>query len=78
LIGAMGVLRRYERARKGHNLAVQSAMDSLNILFSTNVPIVSGLRNIAMKNLNRRKYLKRLIIYSGLGDIFSSPNFTRL
>jgi 2-octaprenylphenol hydroxylase len=47
-IGAMGVLRRYERARKGHNLAVQSAMDGFKHLFSNNNPALTLLRNVGL------------------------------
>ena len=47
-LGSLGVLRRYERARKGHNLAVQMAMDAFKHLFSNQNPLLYLARNLGL------------------------------
>ena len=69
-IGAMGVLRRYERARKGHNLAVQSAMDGLNLLFTNPNIFTSLTRNFGLGVLNKKSFLKNTLVKVALGGKF--------
>jgi 2-octaprenylphenol hydroxylase len=67
-IGAMGVLRRYERARKGHNLAVQSAMDGFKHLFSNNNPALSLIRNLGLGVAHHVSPLRRQFERVALGE----------
>ena len=41
--GALRTLRRYERARRGHNTATQLAMDGFKHLFSNHSPLLAVL-----------------------------------
>ncbi|MGA1691592.1 MAG: UbiH/UbiF/VisC/COQ6 family ubiquinone biosynthesis hydroxylase [Sedimenticolaceae bacterium] len=68
LIGAMGVLLRYERARKGHNLAVQSAMDGFKHLFSNNNPALSLIRNLGLGVAHHVSPLRRQFERVALGE----------
>jgi 2-octaprenylphenol hydroxylase len=73
-IGAMGVLRRYERARKGHNLAVQSAMDGFKHLFSNNNPALTLLRNVGLGVAHHVSPLRRQFERVALGEGVSLPS----
>lgn len=57
--GSFGVLRRYERARKGHNLAVQMAMDGFKHLFSNQNPALFLVRNLGLGLADRISPLRR-------------------
>jgi 2-octaprenylphenol hydroxylase len=73
-IGGMGVLRRYERARKGHNLAVQSAMDGFKHLFSNNNPALTLLRNVGLGVAHHISPLRRQFERVALGEGVSLPS----
>ena len=73
-IGAMGVLRRYERARKGHNLAVQSAMDGFKYLFSNNNPALSLIRNFGLGVAHHVSPLHRQFERVALGEGVAVPS----
>jgi len=73
-IGAMGVLRRYERARKGHNLAVQSAMDGFKHLFSNNNPALTLLRNVGLGVAHHVSPLRRQFERVALGEGVTLPS----
>ena len=73
-IGAMGVLRRYERARKGHNLAVQSAMDGFKYLFSNNNPALSLIRNFGLGVAHHVSPLRRQFERVALGEGVAVPS----
>ena len=73
-IGAMGVLRRYERARKGHNLAVQSAMDGIKHLFSNNNPALSLIRNLGLGVAHHVSPLRRQFERVALGEGVAVPS----
>ena len=73
-IGAIGVLRRYERARKGHNLAVQSAMDGFKYLFSNNNPALSLIRNLGLGVAHHVSPLRRQFERVALGEGVEVPS----
>lgn len=71
-IGAVAVLRRYERWRKGDNVAMLALTDGLKRLFAVDQPAVVGLRNIGMSVTQRLTPVKRKLmrLASGLdGDL---------
>lgn len=68
-LGDMQVLRRYERARKGDNLAMQYAMDGLKRLFASQVAPVRALRGLGLDLVDRAGPLKQLFAASAMGTI---------
>ena len=71
-IGTHAVLRRYERWRKGDNLAMVSLTGGFRYLFGNNLPVVSQLRNWGMDLTNAATPVKNFIMRraSGLeGDL---------
>ena len=66
------VLRRYERWRKAHNLAVQNGMDALRWVYGQRQPAVRGIRGFGMGLVNNVTPVKTLLteLASGVtGDL---------
>jgi len=61
------VLRRYERARKGANLAMLHFMTGLNRLFATDSTIVGNIRSIGMRAFNRSGPIREHAVKVALG-----------
>jgi 2-octaprenylphenol hydroxylase len=65
-IGDLKVLRRYERQRKGDNLAMLAAFDGLNRLFR--LPAwASPLRSLGLRAVEAADPVKRLLMQKALG-----------
>ncbi len=75
--GSYAVLRRYERARKGHNQAVQSAMDGFKYLFSNDIAPVSLLRNVTLGVAGQLPPLRRLFERVALGQGLTLPRLAQ-
>jgi 2-octaprenylphenol hydroxylase len=66
-IGGLWALRRYERARRGDNMLMLSAMDGFKRLFSTgNLPL-AALRSAGLAAADRLTPVKRLFMQQALG-----------
>ncbi|HEY4127159.1 MAG TPA: UbiH/UbiF/VisC/COQ6 family ubiquinone biosynthesis hydroxylase [Gammaproteobacteria bacterium] len=66
-IGDLGVLRRYERWRKGDNLAMIFALDGFKRLFSNDIAGVSVLRNVGLRAVDRFTPLKHAFVRRAMG-----------
>ena len=66
------VLRRYQRQRQSHNLAVAGLMEGLKRLYDSQTAMPVLLRNQALSALNHSSLLKRPLIRGALGD-FGTP-----
>jgi 2-octaprenylphenol hydroxylase len=66
-IGDLGVLRRYERWRKGDNLAMIFALDGFKRLFSNDMAGVSVLRNVGLRAVDRFTPLKHAFVRRAMG-----------
>jgi 2-octaprenylphenol hydroxylase len=60
--GDMGLLRRYERARREDVVAVQLMTDGLQKLFSAAGVSLSRARNVGLDLVNRQPWLKRFLV----------------
>ena len=60
--GALPVLRRYERWRRGDNLLMMSAMDGFNLLFGNQLGPVRWLRNFGLSVVNAAGPAKDLLM----------------
>ena len=65
--GEYALLRRYERIRKGENVAVMAAMDGFKRLFSNDQPLLKRLRNIGLNIADHAGPLKSHIIRQAMG-----------
>ena len=66
-LGDLLVLRRYERWRKGHNAAMQTAIDALKHLFASPHPAILWARNLGLRLTNDNHPLKNLIAQHAIG-----------
>lgn len=76
-IGARSVLRRYERWRKGDNLAMLGAMDGFKRLFGNNLAPARTLRNLALTLTDAATPVKNLIIRRAMGLEGDLPKLAR-
>jgi len=65
--GALRVLRRYERWRRGDNLLMMSAMDALNRTFSNARSPLMRVRNLGLSLVNRSGLLRQLFMRHAMG-----------
>jgi 2-octaprenylphenol hydroxylase len=77
-LGDLLVLRRYERWRKGHNLAMQTAIDGLKLLFAKRTPALLWARNIGLRFTDENTTLKNLITQHAIGRRGDLPALARV
>ncbi|MFK8040951.1 UbiH/UbiF/VisC/COQ6 family ubiquinone biosynthesis hydroxylase [Congregibacter sp.] len=65
--GRVDVLSRYQRRRKGDNLAMMAAMDGFKRLFEQEAPPLRWLRNTGMRAIAGLPRVKRQIIRQAMG-----------
>jgi 2-octaprenylphenol hydroxylase len=73
-LGAMATLRRYERARKGANLAMLGAMDAFKRLFSNDNPALYLARNVGLRVTDLAPPVKHAIMRRALGISGERPS----
>jgi ubiquinone biosynthesis UbiH/UbiF/VisC/COQ6 family hydroxylase len=66
-IGAVSLLRRFERSRREDLLAMEAVTDGLQVLFDSKLPGARRLRNAGLRLVNRISPLKRLLVQRALG-----------
>jgi len=66
-IGGMHALRRYERARKGSNMAMLASMDVFKRLFSNRVRPLSVVRNAGLSLVDRLGPVKQFFVRVAMG-----------
>ncbi len=76
-LGSTTTLRRYERARKGANLAMMGAMDAFKRLFSNDNPALFLARNVGMKAADLAAPVKHAIMRRALGVSGERPSLAR-
>ncbi len=76
-IGAHAVLRRYERWRKGDNLAMVSITGGFKYLFGNDLPVMSQLRNLGLDITNAATPIKNLIMRRAAGLEGDLPKLAR-
>jgi len=76
-IGARGVLRRYERWRKGDNLQMMLAMDAFKRVFGSASPLLRMARNLGLDLADAAAPLKHAIIRRAMGLRGDLPRLAR-
>lgn len=66
-IGHFSTLRRYERARRGENLAVMRAMEGFNLLFSNSLPPLALARNLGLRLTHAAAPVKTFMVRRAMG-----------
>ncbi|MDH4273456.1 MAG: UbiH/UbiF/VisC/COQ6 family ubiquinone biosynthesis hydroxylase [Gammaproteobacteria bacterium] len=75
--GELRVLRRYERWRKGENIAVMALMDGFKRLFGATATPLVATRNAGLNLLNQSPSLKNLITRAAMGARPDQPPLAR-
>lgn len=65
--GALTLLARYQRRRKGDNLLMMAAMDGFKRLFEQTAPPLRWLRNAGMRGVDRLPPLKQQLMRHAMG-----------
>ena len=65
--GALSVLQRYQRRRKGSNLAMMAAMDGFRLLFGARQLPVRWLRNAGLRQADALPVLKKRLMRHAMG-----------
>ncbi|WP_293643866.1 UbiH/UbiF/VisC/COQ6 family ubiquinone biosynthesis hydroxylase [Thiolapillus sp.] len=76
-LGSLHTLRRYERARKGENIAMQGSMDVFKRVFSNDLPPLKIIRNLGMGVTERLLPVKNLLIRNAMGTLGEMPSLAR-
>ncbi len=76
-IGTLSTLRRYERRRKGDNMAMLAAMDGFKRLFSNNFLPLKLLRNSGLNVADKLNPIKNLFIKRAMGLGEQLPHLAR-
>ncbi|PLW83550.1 2-octaprenyl-3-methyl-6-methoxy-1,4-benzoquinol hydroxylase [Kineobactrum sediminis] len=67
--GSLPVLHRYQRRRKGENLAMMAAMEGFKRLFEQPALPLRWLRNAGMRGVNQARPLKRQLMRHAMGMV---------
>ncbi|WP_198265095.1 UbiH/UbiF/VisC/COQ6 family ubiquinone biosynthesis hydroxylase [sulfur-oxidizing endosymbiont of Gigantopelta aegis] len=67
VLGGLATLRRYERRRKGENIAMLAAMDGFKRLFSNDITPFKLLRNSGLNLADKLSPVKNLLIKRAMG-----------
>lgn len=66
-IGGLSELKRYQRRRKGENLAMMTVMEGFKRLFEQRSPALTLLRNLGMRRLQQLNFAKKQIMRKAMG-----------
>ena len=66
-LGSLKLLRKYERARRGDNVATMRAMEGFRLLFGHSASAVVNARNFGLNTLNKLPVVKNEIIRKAMG-----------
>ena len=72
-LGGRSTLRRYERARKGPNMAMLGAMDLFKRVFSNELAPLVALRNLGLAAADNSGPLKQMMVRRAMGLIGERP-----
>ena len=76
-LGAADVLEDYQRWRRFDSMMLIAVTDSLNRLFSTDLPPVRLLRDVGLAAVNRMAPVKRLLMRHAMGAAGPRPRLLR-
>lgn len=77
-IGSVVTLEKYQRRRKGDNLAIQFTMDAFNFTFKSDNPLITNLRQFGFRSVQQSQLLKNCFIQQASGQRFANPSLTQI
>lgn len=76
-IGSLHMLAKYQRRRKGDNIAIQLTMDVFKRVFGSDNPAIRLARQCGFNTVNNSSLLKNLFIHQASGQRFANPDSTK-
>ena len=76
-IGSLHTLNKYQRRRKGDNLAMQFTMDAFKRIFSSNIESIRWIRLFGLKTVNDITLLKKIFMRQASGHRFATPRLAK-
>jgi len=76
-IGSLHTLNKYQRRRKGDNLAMQMTMDAFKRVFGSELTPLRWARRLGLKTVNEHSLLKNLFMHQASGHRFGNPKLTK-
>ena len=73
----MHTLTKYQRQRKGDNLAIQLTMDAFKRVFGSDNPVIRLARQSGFQLVNNSDLLKRCFMQQASGQRFANPALTK-
>jgi len=75
-IASLHTLKKYQRRRKGDNLAMQLTMDAFKRVFGNDLAPVRWARRFGLSKVNQSQLLKNLVMHNASGHRFANPKIT--
>jgi 2-octaprenylphenol hydroxylase len=76
-IGSLHTLNKYQRRRKGDNLAMQITMDAFKRTFGSDLAPIRWARRFGLDTVNKSGLLRKLFIRQASGHRFANPRLTK-
>ena len=76
-IGSLHTLNKYQRRRKGDNLAMQMTMDGFKRVFGSDIAPIQWVRRFALQTVNKHSLLKNIFMRQASGHRFANPRLSQ-
>ena len=76
-IGSLHTLNKYQRRRKGDNLAMQMTMDAFKRTFGSDFAPIRWARRFGLNSVNKSGILRKLFMQQASGHRFANPRLTK-
>jgi len=76
-IGSLHTLNKYQRRRKGDNLAMQMTMDAFKRVFGSELAPIRWARRFGLKTINQHSLLKNIFMHQASGHRFANPRLSK-
>lgn len=76
-IGSLHMLSKYQRQRKGDNLAIQFTMDAFKRVFGSDNPVIRLARQCGFNTVNNSTLLKNCFMHQASGQRFANSKLTQ-
>lgn len=76
-IGSLHTLNKYQRRRKGDNVAIQMTMDAFKRIFGSDLAPIKWVRRFGIKTVNQSTLLRKLFMHQASGHRFANPKITK-
>lgn len=76
-IGSLHTLSKYQRRRKGDNIAMQMTMDAFKRVFGSELAPIQWARRFGLQTVNQSALLKNIFMHQASGHRFANPKLTK-